>query len=67
MNLFDATTFAKMQAGSYFVNTARETLVDEDALDAALESGTWPGPPSTWCDRAARPVDTDFCVTPTSS
>ena len=39
VNLFDATTFAKMQAGSYFVNTARETLVDEEALDAALASG----------------------------
>ncbi|MGP8149268.1 MAG: NAD(P)-dependent oxidoreductase [Acidimicrobiales bacterium] len=38
-NLFDMPTFAKMRAGSYFVNTARETLVDEDALDAALESG----------------------------
>ena len=39
VNLFDTCTFAKMRAGSYFVNTARETLVDEDALDAALESG----------------------------
>jgi D-3-phosphoglycerate dehydrogenase len=38
-NLFDTCTFAKMRAGSYFVNTARDTLVDEDALDAALESG----------------------------
>ena len=37
--MFDAATFAKMRPGSYFVNTARETLVDEDALDAALESG----------------------------
>jgi D-3-phosphoglycerate dehydrogenase len=39
LNMFDAAAFAKMRAGSYFVNTARETLVDEDALDAALESG----------------------------
>jgi D-3-phosphoglycerate dehydrogenase len=39
MNMFDAATFAKMRQGAYFVNTARENLVDEDALDAALESG----------------------------
>ena len=39
VNMFDAATFAKMKPGSLFVNTARETLVDEDALDAALESG----------------------------
>jgi D-3-phosphoglycerate dehydrogenase len=38
-NMFDAATFAKMRAASFFVNTARETLVDEDALDAALASG----------------------------
>jgi D-3-phosphoglycerate dehydrogenase / 2-oxoglutarate reductase len=38
-NLFGAEAFAKMKGGSFFVNTARETLVDEDALDAALESG----------------------------
>lgn len=38
-NLFDAATFAQMRQGAYFVNTARETLVDEDALDAALASG----------------------------
>lgn len=38
-HLFNAETFSRMQPGSYFVNTARETLVDEDALDAALESG----------------------------
>jgi D-3-phosphoglycerate dehydrogenase len=38
-NLFDADAFAKMRVGAYFINTARETLVDEDALDAALASG----------------------------
>lgn len=38
-NLFDAETFSRMKRGSFFVNTARETLVDEDALDGALESG----------------------------
>jgi D-3-phosphoglycerate dehydrogenase len=38
INMFDAAAFAKMRDGAYFVNTARETLVDEDALDDALAS-----------------------------
>jgi D-3-phosphoglycerate dehydrogenase len=38
-NMFDEVAFAKMRPGSLFVNTARETLVDEDALDKALASG----------------------------
>jgi D-3-phosphoglycerate dehydrogenase / 2-oxoglutarate reductase len=42
-NLFDEVSFAKMREGSYFLNTARETLVDEDALDSALASGRLAG------------------------
>ena len=38
-NLFGAAQFAAMRTGSYFLNTARESLVDENALDAALASG----------------------------
>ena len=37
--MFGAREFALMPEGSYFVNTARGRLVDEDALVAALESG----------------------------
>jgi D-3-phosphoglycerate dehydrogenase len=38
-NLFRQGSFASMKPGAYFVNTARETLVDENALDEALSSG----------------------------
>ena len=38
-NLIGAPEFAGMKKGAYFINTARETLVDESALDAALASG----------------------------
>jgi len=39
LRLFDAAAFAAMKPGSYFLNTARETLVDERALSDALASG----------------------------
>ena len=34
-----ATAFARMRPGAYFINTARESLVDEAALRQALEQG----------------------------
>jgi D-3-phosphoglycerate dehydrogenase len=37
--LINARTLALMRQGSYFVNVARGSIVDEDALVAALESG----------------------------
>ena len=37
--MMDADAFASMPKGSFFVNTARGRLVDEDALVDALESG----------------------------
>lgn len=38
-NLIDAAALSAMKRGACLVNTARETLVDEEALDAALASG----------------------------
>jgi D-3-phosphoglycerate dehydrogenase len=37
-NFFDSKKFSVMKQGSYFINTARETLVDEAALYDALVS-----------------------------
>jgi D-3-phosphoglycerate dehydrogenase / 2-oxoglutarate reductase len=38
-HLFGAAQFARMRPGALFINTARESLVDEDALGRALASG----------------------------
>jgi D-3-phosphoglycerate dehydrogenase len=37
--LFDARAFAAMRRGSFFINLARGEVVDESALEAALDSG----------------------------
>ena len=42
-HMFGAAAFARMPRGALFINTARESLVDEDALAAALASGTLAG------------------------
>lgn len=42
-NLFDAAAFAKMKRGVRLVNVARGGIVDEDALAAAIRSGTVAG------------------------
>jgi len=38
-NMIDSSALARMRSGACLINTARETLIDEHALDAALASG----------------------------
>ena len=42
-NLIDKNAFAKMKRGAYFINVSRGNLVDEAALEAALDSGRLAG------------------------
>jgi D-3-phosphoglycerate dehydrogenase len=42
-NMFSTEMLARMRPGSFLINTARDGLLDEDALDAALSSGQLAG------------------------
>jgi D-3-phosphoglycerate dehydrogenase len=42
-HMFSAPVFAQMKPGACFINTARESLVDEDALSEAVRSGALAG------------------------
>jgi D-3-phosphoglycerate dehydrogenase len=42
-NLMNAAAFAKMKRGAFFINVSRGNLVDEAALEAALNSGQLAG------------------------
>src|SRR5215468_8423914 len=42
-HMFGASAFGRMPRGSFFINTARESLVDEDALAGALADGSLAG------------------------
>jgi D-3-phosphoglycerate dehydrogenase / 2-oxoglutarate reductase len=50
--MFSRDRFAQMRPGAYFINTARESLVDERALRQALEQGLLGGAALDVLDRA---------------
>ena len=54
--MFSSDAFALMRPGSFFINTAREGLVDEAALYLALSSGRLGGATAETLARGARRV-----------
>lgn len=67
-HLANAEFFAALKPGAFFINSARESLTDEDALHAALESGHVAGaaldvcePDGRWPDFA---LDPKVIITP---
>jgi len=58
--LFDAGAFAALKPGAHFVNVARGTLVDQDALLEALDAGRVALATLDVCDPEPLPADHPF-------